>query len=77
MEKIPTAAEWLKHFEDSAYPNTPISECMIEFAKLHVEATLKDVKQQLIDALDDHLMLEENICKVIGNINNYSLENVK
>lgn len=41
MEKIPTAEEWLKHFEENAYPGTSISECMIEFAKLHVEAAIK------------------------------------
>lgn len=42
MEKIPTAEEWLKHFEENAYPGTPISECIIEFAKLHVEAAIKE-----------------------------------
>ena len=80
MEKIPTAAEWLTSFgadADDMFYKHSVEEAMIEFAKLHVEATLKDVKQQLIDALDDHLMLEENICDVIENINNYSLENVK
>jgi hypothetical protein len=41
MENIPTAEEWLKHFEENAYPDTPISECMIEFAKIHVEQALK------------------------------------
>jgi hypothetical protein len=72
MEKVPTATEfYINHCSDDCVV------MMIEFAKLHVEATLKDVEQQLIDALDDHLMLEENICEVIGNINNYSLENVK
>jgi hypothetical protein len=83
MEKIPTAEEIMqKHLDphdclraSKCYEMT--LDAMIEFAKLHVEATLKDVEQQLIDALDDHLMLEENICDVIENINNYSLENVK
>ena len=41
MAEIPTAEAWLKHFEENAYPGTSISECMIEFAKLHVEAALK------------------------------------
>jgi hypothetical protein len=80
MEKIPTAEEWLTSFgadADDMFYKHSVEEAMIEFAKLHVEATLKDVEQQLIDALDDHLMLEENICDVIENINNYSLENVK
>jgi hypothetical protein len=72
MKKVPTARE----FYDNHYSDDCVV-MMIEFAKLHVEATLKDVNQQLIDALNDHLMLEENICDVIENINNYSLENVK
>lgn len=46
MSNLPTAEEWLKHFEENAYPNTPISECMIEFAKLHVEAALKAVDKK-------------------------------
>ena len=38
---IPTAEEWLKHFKENAYPGTPISECMIEFARNHVIAALE------------------------------------
>jgi len=72
MEKVPTAAEF---FDKGNFNN--VTDMLIEFAKLHVEATLKDVEQQLINALNSHLMLEENICDVIENINNYSLENVK
>jgi hypothetical protein len=41
MKNIPTAEEWLKHFEENTYPGTSISECMIDFAKLHCEAALK------------------------------------
>ncbi len=52
-------------------------EAMIEFAKLHVEQALKDVEQKLNTALDDHLMLEENVCSILENINSYPLENIK
>ena len=45
---IPTAEEWLEHFEENAYPGTSISECMIEFAKLHVEAALKEANKKAI-----------------------------
>jgi hypothetical protein len=44
---IPTAEEWLKHFEENAYLGTPISECMIEFAKLHVEQALKAASEKV------------------------------
>jgi hypothetical protein len=76
MEKVPTAKELFDSMLESNDEVTS-TEMMIEFAKIHVEAALKDVKQQLINALNSHLMLEENICDVIENINNYSLENVK
>jgi hypothetical protein len=46
MKNLPTAEEWLKHFEENAYPSTSISECMIEFAKLHVEAALKEASEK-------------------------------
>ena len=76
MKKVPTAKELFDSMLESNDEVTS-TEMMIEFAKIHVEAALKDVKQQLINALNSHLMLEENICDVIENINNYSLENVK
>jgi hypothetical protein len=76
MKKVPTAKELFDSMLESNDEVTS-TEMMIEFAKIHVEAALKDVKQQLINALNSHLMLEENICDVIENINNHSLENVK
>jgi hypothetical protein len=76
MKKVPTAKELFDSMLESNDEVTS-TEMMIEFAKIHVEVALKDVKQQLINALNSHLMLEENICDVIENINNYSLENVK
>ena len=83
MEKIPTAEEIMqKHLDphdclrlSKCYEMT--LEAMIEFAKLHVEQALKDVEQKLNTALDDHLMLEENVCSILENINSYPLENIK
>jgi hypothetical protein len=77
MEKIPTAEEIMqKHLDphdclrlSKCYEMT--LEAMIEFAKLHVEQALKDVEQKLNTALDDHLMLEENVCSILENINSY------
>jgi hypothetical protein len=45
INNIPTAEQWLEHFEENAYPGTSISECMIEFAKLHVEAALTEASK--------------------------------
>jgi len=83
MEKIPAAEEIMqKHLDphdclrlSKCYEMT--LEAMIEFAKTHVEAALKDVEQKLNTALDDHLMLEENVCSILENINSYPLENIK
>jgi hypothetical protein len=83
MEKMPTAEEIMqKHLDphdclrlSKCYEMT--LEAMIEFAKLHVEQALKDVEQKLNTALDDHLMLEENVCSILENINSYPLENIK
>ncbi len=62
MEKIPTAEAWLKHFEENAYPGTSISECMIEFAKLHVEAALKKASKNAKASLGkDWIRKEETI----------------
>jgi len=44
---IPTAEEWLEHFKENAYPGTSISECMIEFAKLHVQEALKEASEKV------------------------------
>jgi len=83
MEQIPTAEEIMqKHLDphdclrlSKCYEMT--LEAMIEFAKMHVEAALKDVEQKLNTALDDHLMLEKNVCSILENINSYPLENIK
>lgn len=47
VNKLPTAEEWLEHFEENAYPGIPLSECMIDFAKMHVEAALKEASKNV------------------------------
>jgi hypothetical protein len=74
---IPTAEEFLPKNENGIYSRNEVEKAMIEFAKLHVEAALKDVEQKLNTALDDHLMLEENVCSILENINSYSLDKIK
>lgn len=50
---------------------------MIDFAKMHVEAMMKDMEQKLLDTLDDMNYLEENVCGVIEEIREYKPENIK
>ena len=80
MEKIPTAEEWLlNHKEMSKYDVASYDEggylgvdeealykIMIEFAKLHVEAALKEASDKF-----DHY---SNKNAILGS---YSLDNIK
>ena len=61
---------------DSSKPYTE-EELMIEFAKLYVKQTLKDIEEKLFEALDDREYLEENVCDVIEEMRNYKLDNIK
>jgi hypothetical protein len=67
MNILPTAEEWLQHYEEIAYPGTPMSECMIEFAKLHVEAQAKIIFEKsknwkdLSNGYSYHPIKEESI----------------
>lgn len=73
---IPTAEEWLKHFEENAYPGTPISECMIEFAKLHVETALKiaseNAETKWVEYTDHDYEIDKD-----SILNAYLLTNIK
>lgn len=71
MEKIPTAEEWLKHFEENAYTDTPISVCMKEFAKLHVEAALKEASEKGKCSNGTSVVVVNSI------LNSYPLSNIK
>lgn len=72
MEKIPTAREFYDvHDSDDAVV------MMIDFAKMHVEALMKEMEQKLLDTLDDMNYLEENVCGVIEEIRKYKPDNIK
>ena len=77
MEKIPTAEDFLPKNENGRYSRNGVEKAMIEFAKLHVEAALKDIEKKLFEALDDREYLEENVCDVIEEMRNYKLDNIK
>jgi hypothetical protein len=84
MENIPTAEEVIaKIVKFESTTDTiectvySLSQVMIEFAKLHVEAMMKDMEQKLLDTLDDHQYLEENVCGVIEEIREYKSDNIK
>jgi len=83
MEKIPTAKELIEtdyyhlHLDTDSICLGSIETAMIEFAKLHVEAMMKDMEQKLLDTLDDHQYLEENVCGVIEEIREYKSDNIK
>jgi hypothetical protein len=85
MEKIPTAEAWLKHFEENAYPGTSISECMIDFAKLHVEQALKEASEKaetkikMIDYVGVRAggQYEDKVVDKESILNSYPLEKIK
>ena len=83
MSEIPTAEEWLKHYEENAYPGTPQSECMITFAELHVTAALKEASEKATVTPIDHEEISEGSFRPIWGVDDdsilksYSLENIK
>ncbi len=88
MENIPTAEELINKIDEDFYAkhsyylsiSNPVlfaKTIAIEFAKLHVEAMMKDMEQKLLDTLDDNQYLEENVCGVIEEIREYKSDNIK
>jgi len=75
----PIGEIWRLDLSRDCYAQTEkdIHTAMIEFAKLHVEAALKDMEQKLLNALDDNQYLEENVCGVIEEIREYKSDNIK
>jgi len=80
MSKIPTAESMLDiSFGDNIALRTKISGIMIEFAKLHVKAALKEANENsfiyMLTATDDSArfpVIDEN-----SILNAYPLENIK
>ena len=80
MEKIPTARELIRNIARFESPNDVIpihslDKIMIEFAKLHVEAALKEASEnaetKLIKYTDDYEIDKYSI------LNSYSLDKIK
>ena len=65
-EKIPEAKEWLKHHLHSSQIDA-IEDCMLKFAKLHVQAALKAV----------YTNPKVNIISQISVLDIYPLINIK
>jgi hypothetical protein len=78
MEQIPTAEEFLIEKGYSGFAkHTLVKEWMIEFAKLHVEAALKEASEKA----DYNTWGQEHIEQVWIDkdsiLNSYPLENIK
>ena len=74
MSKIPTAEE----FFDSVvgYTHTEMCERAIEFAKLHVEAALKEAEKETVKHISKTI-LELNMYNKNSILKSYPLENIK
>lgn len=74
MSKIPTAEE----FFDSVvgYTHTEMCERAIEFAKLHVEAALKEAEKETVKHISKTI-LELNMYNKNSILNVYPLTNIK
>jgi hypothetical protein len=76
MKKIPTAEEFLNRDESGVFNEADITQAMIEFAKLHVEAALKGVTEKLyFRDSDGHVIRSEESSKLV--LKSYPLTNIK
>ena len=73
MDKIPTAEEFLETDKDW---NRTTAQMMIEFAKLHVEAALKEAEKETVKYISKTI-LELNMYNKNSILNAYPLENIK
>jgi hypothetical protein len=76
MAQIPTAEEFLKEAQSNPSKGWTAHKLMIEFAKLHVEAALKDALESIpcLGSSSDIATYEEVEYEVL---NSYPLENIK
>ena len=70
---IPTAEEFLETDKDW---NRTTAQMMIEFAKLHVEAALKEAEKETVKHISKTI-LELNMYNKNSILNAYPLENIK
>ena len=81
MEEIPTAEEYLtisNEFEvlETRKQEEVVTKTMIEFAKLHVEAALKEAEKETVKHISKTI-LELNMYNKDSILNAYTLENIK
>ena len=79
MSKIPTAEEFLDNIEiwDGIFVhNKSAKKAMIEFAKLHVEAALKEAEKETVKHISKTI-LELNMYNKNSILNAYPLTNIK
>ena len=73
MEKIPTAEEFKRMHPKYVTSEVSVETLMIEFAKLHVEAALKEASKKSKNKegqITDHKLTN-------SILNSYSLDNIK
>ena len=78
MDKIPTAYEFLMNFTDEPNDDT-IYKAMIEFAKMHCEAQVKEILDnvEVVDSWTDGISGCAAYAKRESITNAYPLENIK
>ena len=74
MSKIPTAEEFYKQTTGCVMNHRDVKTAMIEFAKLHVEAALKEASEKA--EWKGHTLAAVEICDY-SILDAYPLENVK
>jgi hypothetical protein len=85
VERISTAEEFLKRDESGVFNEVDITQSMIEFAKLHVEACKKEIseKAKVSDNVSEFLQRDElgfegdTYIDKYSILNAYPLENIK
>jgi hypothetical protein len=78
MEKVPTAEDILsKKFNElrSSFTLKDVEECMIEFAKLHVEAAIKACIEDAPSGSSTDTVSQEDVVEALKD--SYPLENIK
>ena len=76
MSKIPTAEEFYKQTTGCVMNHRDIKIAMIEFAKLHVEAALKEAEKETVKHISKTI-LELNMYNKNSILKSYPLENIK
>ena len=76
MSKIPTAEEFYKQTTGCVMNHRDVKTAMIEFAKLHVEAALKEAEKETVKHISKTI-LELNMYNKNSILNVYPLTNIK